>query len=435
MGCAVDPNQDGTLSSTDSLVERHSCSASELSKCNCPNDFYCCPSDNGCFKSFDDVQHTRCNASRGSACAMPGAQSSGGGDTPSTGGGRACSASERAGCNCPNDLSCCTKDGSCFKGDDVRFTMCKDDTAAACSMSGTVTPSNPTTPTNPTTNGTLPTRLRIKNNCTQPIWMAHSDNVPDTQNVKLDRGQAYDYRIPDGGLSAVRFWPKTRCDGAGHNCQMGDNGEGGGKPCPATGCQPPLDSKFEATFSAKGGAAETWYNLSQVDGYTLPFKVVPMGSGANKGSCVVSDCARLSLDQCPGDEDMSGGGRYNQYAREDLRVRDGAGKTIACMAPCKKWNYPAPYGRGQNEAMEPGLHMCCPTPIDPAKNPGACNAASSCMTSEACRNTNDPVSATRTKYVKAMHAMCPSAYSYSYDDEAGLHACPSDTAFEVTFCP
>jgi len=50
---------------------------------------------------------------------------------------------------------------------------------------------------------------------------------------------------------------------------MGDNGEGGGKPCPSTGCQPPLDSKFEVSFAANGSGDQTWYNLSQVDGYTL----------------------------------------------------------------------------------------------------------------------------------------------------------------------
>ncbi|MDC3959824.1 thaumatin family protein [Polyangium jinanense] len=34
-----------------------------------------------------------------------------------------------------------------------------------------------------------------------------------------------------------------------------------------------------------------------------------------------------------------------------------------------------------------------------------------------------------------MRVMCPSAYSYSYDDKNGLHQCSSDTGFEVVFCP
>ncbi len=146
-----------------------------------------------------------------------------------------------------------------------------------------------------------------------------------------------------------------------------------------------------------------------------------------------SDCSQLSLEGCPADDDLSAGGAFPGYAREDLRVRDAAGNVIACAAPCKKVNYPAPWGLGLPENVDPGLHMCCPTPIDPAS--GNCTAANGCMTSEACRAEGDPRSVVHTDYVTALHAMCPSAYAYSYDDANGLHACPSDTSFEVTFCP
>src|SRR5206468_400826 len=56
------------------------------------------------------------------------------------------------------------------------------------------------------------TRLRITNHCAQPIWIAHSDNVPDAQNVELAHGASHDYAIPDAGVASVRFWPKTGCD-------------------------------------------------------------------------------------------------------------------------------------------------------------------------------------------------------------------------------
>ena len=121
------------------------------------------------------------------------------------------------------------------------------------------------------------------------------------------------------------------------------------------------------------------------------------------------------------------------FKGQDLRVRDASGKVIACMAPCKKWNYPAPYGLGKSEAVDPGLHLCCPTPINPTT--GGCNISKSCMTSEACSNAGDPLSVVHTDYVAAMRSMCPSAYSYAYDDAAGLHACSSQTQFEVIFCP
>lgn len=270
--------------------------------------------------------------------------------------------------------------------------------------------------------------LTIRNNCTQPIWVAHSTNVQAGQNVRLNQGASFVYNVPDGGIAATRFWPKTGCNESGTNCTIGDSVA----PCPAGGCQPPIESKFEATFAAKGSKDQTWYNLSQVDGYTLPFKVVPAGDGAGQGSCVTSDCSGLTLAKCPGAEDL-GNGVIGGYANQDLRVRDGAGNVIGCMAPCKKWNYPAPWGLGKPENADPGLHLCCPTPIDPAS--GQCTPQNGCMTSQACSNTGDPLSVEHTDYVNVMRQMCPTAYSYAYDDAAGLHACPNTTSFEVTFCP
>jgi Thaumatin family len=278
-------------------------------------------------------------------------------------------------------------------------------------------------------------RLRVVNRCTAPIWIAHSNNLGADQNVALADGAFHDYDIPAAGLASVRFWPKTGCDASGHGCKTGDNGEGGGAPCGPGGCTPPFDSKFEITFSATGAADPTYYNLSLVDGYTLPFAVRPVGAGAGAGSCVASDCGALTLDACPSNDNLSGGGAFPAFAAVDLRVKDpaDASRTIACMAPCKEWNYPAPYGLGKSEALDPGLHLCCPTPIDPAS--GNCTAGNGCIGPDACRAASDPLSVVHTSYVGLIHARCPSAYSYSYDDAQGLHACPSTTGFEVTFCP
>ena len=40
-----------------------------------------------------------------------------------------------------------------------------------------------------------------------------------------------------------------------------------------------------------------------------------------------------------------------------------------------------------------------------------------------------------TNYVNQIHASCPTAYSYAYDDEGGLHNCPGETSFDVVICP
>ena len=268
-------------------------------------------------------------------------------------------------------------------------------------------------------------RLRVVSRCTKPIWIAHSTNLAGDQDVELSAGEYHDYDIPAAGLASTRFWPKLGCDATGHACTVGDNGEGGGAPCGATGCEPPFDSKFEATFAGTGSSDQTWYDLSLVDGYTLPLAVRPLGAGAGDGTCVASDCSSLTLDVCPASEQDG----------LDLRVTDPAdpSTTIACLSPCKAWNYPAPYGEGQPESQDPGLHLCCPTPIDPQT--GNCTIANACMTPDACRAASDPESVVHTSYVALVHARCPSAYSYAYDDAAGLHTCPATTMFEVTFCP
>ena len=94
---------------------------------------------------------------------------------------------------------------------------------------------------------------------------------------------------------------------------------------------------------------------------------------------------------------------------------------------------PPPPPTGPAPATRLRITSNCTTPIDLAT--GRCTAANGCMTSESCRAASDPRSVVHTGYVSALHARCPSASAFSYDDANGLHACPSDTSFEVTFCP
>jgi hypothetical protein len=231
-------------------------------------------------------------------------------------------------------------------------------------------------------------RLRFINRCAEPIWIA-------PLGAEIGPGGFHDVEIPDQGLASARYWPKLGCDASGGDCAIGED------------YQPPIDSKFEATFAAKGAPEPTFYNLSLVDGYTLPFSVIPIGDGAGTGSCVASDCSMLTLDACPRSEDLGDG------TIVDLQIPE-----LGCLSPCKAWNYPAPYGLGRSESEDPGLHLCCPAPFSP----------------EACRDASDPLSVVHTDYVALVHERCPTAYSYSYDDAAGLHACPSSTGFEVSFC-
>ena len=116
--------------------------------------------------------------------------------------------------------------------------------------------------------------------------MATSPNTniaPLPGNIKLNSGQSYSYNIPSGGW-AGRFWPKIGCDSSGNNCVFGQSSA----PCPAGGCQPPADTKIEFNFAPKGSSQQTWYDISLVDGYSLPIKIVPRG--VNTGSCIPTTC-------------------------------------------------------------------------------------------------------------------------------------------------
>jgi hypothetical protein len=285
----------------------------------------------------------------------------------------------------------------------------------------------------------------------------------------------HDYdEIPSGFFPSARFFIKTECDINGQNCKTGNSLA----PCPPGGCAPPFESKVEVTFGDKSRPTSseqhdhTWYNPSLVDGYTLPYYIkVKNGDGspysAGNGGiytttkadgtittlivpdmyrCGDVDASRLDLNKCPSDEIING----KSY---DLRLYDN-NRIIGCMSPCKKLNYPAPYGYGMNENEDPALHMCCPTPacstgspltcrtIDgkPASNcqdPATlctipCNPANGCLTPQSCSDPNDPNSVVHTKYVKAIHEMSPNSYSYSYDDVNGLFHCSSGVLLELS---
>jgi len=272
-------------------------------------------------------------------------------------------------------------------------------------------------------------RLRVTNGCRkEPLWLANFafQTAFFPQDIKLAAGATYEFAIPDQGLASTRFWAKWKCDAAGNGCKIGQSG-GPGESCLPIGCAPPVDSKFEATFGCLPGAPSCevnpslpsellgptdWWDVSQVDGWTLPYNVEVVGDCPQ--SPAVVDCSGLSLDSCPEDDDLG------RTGKQSLRVHDpeDSSLTVGCYSPCAKLTY-SQWGQGLGytpEAPE-ARDFCCPTPpIDPEQ----CSAG--------------PV--VETKFVKAVHRLCPGVYGYAYDDGMGLAQCPAGTRYDVTFyCP
>lgn len=293
-------------------------------------------------------------------------------------------------------------------------------------------------------------RLRVVNGCNkEPIWVAHmaqNDNGPNGQNVRLEPGKHFDFSTPDG-LAGTRYWPKMRCDPEGNNCVIGESG-GPGEICNSeSGCAPPVDTKFEASFNANG---EDWVDISLVDGYTLPFKFEMRGGGCSAGFgnrsdftlpgywgqyCddttgkhyyvdhstgerfedppKIIDCSKLALDQCPRAENMG------TWSAADLNViKPGdTGESVGCYSPCSKLifdHWGNTFGQGKPASDSKVAPYCCPTP---PMSPQTCQAG--------------PVR--HTQFVQNMHKMCPGVYGYAYDDGMGLLRCSPQTKYIVTF--
>jgi len=308
--------------------------------------------------------------------------------------------------------------------------------------------------------GQLPTQtadLRIINSCKETLWFegrygGQGAPIPgqSTTSLRALPGAYVDYVIPSTGLAGTRFWAKYGCDNNGRDCLIGDqmqywpNPPGG---CPVGGCTPPVDSLFEATWGCKPGTGcnaanpTTWFDTSQVDGWTIPYKLTTVGD-TSKCDCLGSKCgfsgvdaSRLDLAKCPKSEDVSNNGQFTSITSQgksvalnniDLRIISN-GKVLGCMSPCKKLNWGAPYGLQQPESDGATMWMCCPTPT-----PSNCSPANGCITPDTCRT--GPIE--KTQFVAAVHDMAPGVYSYSYDDGVGLHACPAGvTKYTMEFCP
>jgi len=173
--------------------------------------------------------------------------------------------------------------------------------------------------------------------------------------VEIPPNSSIEYSIDPGGIAGARFWAKFSCSpcgsngqyattpslclppypigcsttntctfkGAGTNCTIGDSSQyyipptnenvgGSIGGCPPTGCSVPIDSLFEATFACTLANQEscnvnpasstgellgptTYFDTSQVDGYTFPYLVLITGiSGpSDLSTCINTNTSDL----------------------------------------------------------------------------------------------------------------------------------------------
>jgi hypothetical protein len=304
-----------------------------------------------------------------------------------------------------------------------------------------------------TANGTHK-RLKIINGCSQPMWVQWltAPTVTFTGGPNFQRlagvGSFAEYSIPDKGLPAMRFWPGFGCDATGHNCRVGASGGPAsmGFTCPAGGCAPPIDSKFEASFGCIPGVPTAscaqnpsapgtplgpldWWNSSAVDGFTTPVKVQvrgncpvgpqPTGPGGPPGGVI--DCSGLRVAECPTNENLSTNGQFPNLSSVSLvATSPTTGQVGGCYSPAGKLTF-SQWANGFQTYPTNDAHAvmyACPTP---PISPTQCSSGP----------------ANSTAYRNMIHSHC-AMYAYPYDDGFGLATCPGATnlVYEVTFyCP
>jgi hypothetical protein len=282
----------------------------------------------------------------------------------------------------------------------------------------------------------LANSLNVVNNCKMAIWIQQDrvHQVPNTPLIqKIASKDNFTYAIPPAGVDSTRFWPKIGCDSAGNNCTVGQTEP----PCPAQGCAPPVDSKLEVSWGCIGGDCGgrnnlTHFDLSQVDGFTLPYGV-KMKSDDTGPDCKPAACPKMDYrtNVCPKGVDLSTEGAFPKLKNQDLRVIDPKSKqVVGCFSACGKLTYDKSFGGYNYKTSDPqaGFYCCDsikpasanPIPsLDPGKSPG-------------CRGGPAPTS----EYVKFVEKACNNqVYGYAYDDVKGNRACKGNTQITLTLCP
>jgi len=227
-------------------------------------------------------------------------------------------------------------------------------------------------------------QFSILNKCQYTVWAGALGNgwLPSNGGFQLNPGQSADFSFPDAWSG--RVWGRTECDSSGR-CVTGDCG---GLQCSGRGGQPPatlaeftLDSPFD------------FYDVSLVDGYNLPLKVIPTnGTFVRRDPNNAYDCG---IPGCTTD--------LNAICPSELKVIGPKGNVVACMSACEKFN--------TDEYCCRGAHG----------------------TPDTCKSTDWPVN-----YPAIFKKACPTAYSYAYDDTTSTFTCQSApskwTGYTIAFC-
>lgn len=210
----------------------------------------------------------------------------------------------------------------------------------------------------------------LQNKCTYTVWPAVlGKEIPE--KFVLAPGATHNFTVHDHWSG--RLWGRTGCDAEVKKCVTG------------LGAIPSTLAEF--TFDGAGGL--DFYDVSLVDGYNIPLRIIPVAGtfkdGTGKYYCKEAGCnADLNLN-CP----------------DELAIKaDGA--TVVCRSACATFKTD---------------EYCCG---------GAHNKPQTCKSTDWPKN-----------YPAIFKTACPDAYSYAYDDSSSTFTCHGNptTSYIIVFCP
>lgn len=195
-------------------------------------------------------------------------------------------------------------------------------------------------------------------------------------------------------------------------------------------------------------SATDFYDVSAVDGYTLPIKVAASGKGC---SASLVDASMLDLGSCPSENDNT---LYSTDAAQQAQIKKGfslltsAGNyRQACVAPylwfkstslgapknpqatqpgcakgnCSSVSYYA--GAGCDSTDQQTLRLDCPANSGPQQRVGP--------------QQNGRFAIHNTNWVAQLYGLGYTGYTWQYADGVGGQTCPSapQAVYRVTLCP
>ena len=238
--------------------------------------------------------------------------------------------------------------------------------AGAAGTPGTVATGAPT----PVGDQTLPRKLTIENHCGYDIWnfALPASTFPGNVPYKLASGDAIVLGWPDKWSG--RIWPRSACTGDPNKLKCAQTGN---------------DTLAEFTLTA--GMNSDWYDISLVDGFTIPTGIIQLDSPWTPSPSYVPG-GPLGADQQCGSPICAVD--LNLMCPDAQQMKDDSGKVVGC----------------KNGQSSNGGHG--PTDV--------------------------------TSYMKQG---CPTSYTYPYDDPQSLFICPSAVQngghgskdYKIIYCP